>query len=85
MDIRTQGVSALMVHGNGSVGVRTSSPTISSGNGIDLNGSTIRQRTARTPASAGAAGNQGEQCWDANYLYVCIATNTWRRVAHTTW
>lgn len=45
----------------------------------------IRIRNAKTPASATATGVQGEICWDANYLYVCIATNTWKRVALSTW
>jgi hypothetical protein len=33
----------------------------------------------------GAAGNQGEVAWDANYIYVCTATNTWRRAAISSW
>lgn len=40
---------------------------------------------AYTPASAGAAGVAGRVAWDANYLYLCVATNTWRRIAHDTW
>lgn len=52
---------------------------------LQISGDTLRLTTARTPASATAAGNQGDVCWDANYLYVCIATNTWRRIAHATW
>jgi hypothetical protein len=32
-----------------------------------------------------AAGNAGEICWDASYIYVCTATNTWCRAALTTW
>lgn len=38
-----------------------------------------------TPASAGATGTLGEIRWDANYMYVCTATNTWKRVAIATW
>ena len=38
-----------------------------------------------TPASATAAGIAGEVAWDANYIYVCTATNTWKRVAISTW
>ena len=41
--------------------------------------------TARTPASATASGVIGEICWDANYIYTCIATNTWKRSPLTTW
>jgi len=52
---------------------------------LDVNGNTLRLRTARTPASASASGNAGDICWDASYVYVCIATNTWRRMAHATW
>ena len=37
------------------------------------------------PASAAATGNQGDMAWDADYIYVCTATDTWKRVAITTW
>lgn len=42
-------------------------------------------QTLRTPASAAAAGVAGTVVWDANYIYVCTATNTWKRVAIATW
>lgn len=38
-----------------------------------------------TPASASATGTLGTVVWDADYIYVCIATNTWKRVAIATW
>ena len=38
-----------------------------------------------TPASASATGTAGEIAWDANYIYVCTATDTWKRVALSTW
>ena len=37
------------------------------------------------PASATATGTTGEIRIDANYIYVCVATNTWKRTALTTW
>ena len=37
------------------------------------------------PASATATGVLGEIRYDANYMYVCVATNTWKRSALTTW
>ena len=37
------------------------------------------------PASATAAGTLGEIRIDANYIYICTATNTWKRVAIATW
>lgn len=38
-----------------------------------------------TPASATAAGVAGTIRWDASFLYVCTATNTWKRAAIATW
>ena len=32
-----------------------------------------------TTKSATAPGTPGDICWDANYIYVCTATNTWKR------
>lgn len=51
----------------------------------DFNSNTLRIRISKTPASANAAGNAGDICWDGNYLYICTATNTWRRIAHESW
>lgn len=33
------------------------------------------------PAASNSACTTGAHAWDANYTYVCIATNTWRRTA----
>lgn len=51
--------------------------------GVDA--TALRARTAKTPASATAAGNVGEICWDSGYVYVCVATNTWKRAALASW
>ena len=37
------------------------------------------------PASASAAGNPGELAYESGYLYVCVAQDTWQRVAIATW
>ncbi len=50
-----------------------------------ISGDRLRIVNAKTPASASAAGTAGDICWDASYLYICTATNTWRRIAHATW
>ncbi len=52
---------------------------------LDVSGDIIRQRTSKTPASAAAAGNTGDWCWDGTYEYRCVSTNTWQRVARSTW
>lgn len=35
--------------------------------------------------TAGLSGNQGDICWDSDYIYVCISTNTWKRANISTW
>lgn len=52
---------------------------------LTVGGDTVRIQTPRTPASATATGNQGDVCWDANYVYVCVSANTWKRAALGSW
>jgi hypothetical protein len=47
---------------------------------VTINGIFQSTQTTKTSTSAGTAG---QVCWDANYIYVCTATNTWKRVALT--
>lgn len=37
------------------------------------------------PATTGSTGEKGQIAADVNYLYICVATNQWRRVALSTW
>ena len=37
------------------------------------------------PASASSTGTAGDIAYDSNYIYVCVATNTWKRAALSTW
>lgn len=50
-----------------------------------LTGNEINIATAQTPASSTAAGTQGDVAWDTSYLYVAVATDTWKRTALSTW
>ena len=52
---------------------------------ITSNSDVLRIITSKTPASAGAAGTAGDICWDAGFLYVCTATDTWKKIAIATW
>ncbi len=72
--------NTLSFSGN-NVGMGTTSPTAK----LDINSNTIRLRTAKTPVSATDTGNAGDICWDANYIYICVATNTWKRSAISSW
>lgn len=45
----------------------------------------LRISLSNPPASATATGSAGQMRWDANYIYVCTATDTWKRVAIATW
>jgi len=37
------------------------------------------------PATASSSGRKGDAAFDANYQYLCVATNTWKRTPLTTW
>lgn len=37
------------------------------------------------PASSTSTGQVGKITWDSDYIYVCIATNTWKRSRLSTW
>jgi hypothetical protein len=43
------------------------------------------QLTTKTPASASATGTVGTITYDTDYIYICTATDTWKRVAISTW
>lgn len=52
---------------------------------MNLSGNNIRIQTTKTPANASATGTKGTICWDASYLYICVDTDTWKRVGIDTW
>jgi len=49
------------------------------------NASGVRMIGGTPPASASASGTAGDIRWDSSYIYVCTATNTWKRTAISTW
>lgn len=53
--------------------------------GLDINSISIRIRHSHTPSSSSDFGQRGEIAWDSNYLYVCVDTDTWKRVSLGTW
>ena len=61
---------------NGSPSVRTVNVGIFAANLVISN---------TVPATASSNGVAGTISRDSNYLYVCVANNTWKRVALSTW
>jgi len=43
------------------------------------------QLPTQTPSSATDTGIVGQIAWDTSYIYICVATNTWKRTAISTW
>lgn len=41
--------------------------------------------SSAAPASAGATGTPGQMAYESGFLYVCVAADTWERVAIATW
>jgi hypothetical protein len=63
--------------------------TQTTANGLEVIGVTdtdqLRVTTPSVPASATATGTAGDIAWDADYIYICTAIDTWKRVAISTW
>lgn len=53
------------------------------GGDFTINGKLNVQR--RTISSSTATGTAGEICFDTNYVYFCVADNTWKRISLETW
>ena len=63
------------------IGIKTDQPELA----LDINDNAIRIRNDNTPSSASDFGHKGEIRWDANYVYVCVATDTWKRSPLSSW
>ena len=81
LKLTDDGGNGAFVEDGGHVGFLTTEPTAAA----DINSDILRLRTAQTPESASDDGNQGDICWDSSYIYICVATNTWKRAAISTW
>ena len=67
--------------GNDKVGIKTNMPEVA----LDIDSDAIRIRNDNTPSSASDFGHKGEIRWDENYVYVCVATDTWKRSPLSSW
>ena len=91
LEVETGTTTVMRVRGDGRVGIGNPIPNAISHaltvngdtrtNGLlDVDGNTIRIRISKTPSSSSDTGEQGEICYDSNFIYICIATNTWKRI-----
>jgi len=71
--------SKMALDTTGFVGIGTTTPTaiLDVNNAVSTSG--LRIRTSNTPASSTATCNQGDISWDASFVYVCVAANSWKR------
>jgi hypothetical protein len=83
----TSGTSNVSIYSaNSSINISASgTPNVAifSTAGAAVTGLTITN--SNTPTTSAASGVTGQIQWDSNYLYVCIAPNTWKRANINTW
>ena len=77
--------NAVTISTNGTDANRSISLTAAGTGLVQITNDSLRIVTSKTPASATATGTQGQIAWDASYIYVCTATDTWKRAALSTW
>lgn len=58
--------------------------------GINVTGSiavsgNVNFANTYVPANAAASGTVGQLSWDSSYVYICVATDTWKRANISTW
>lgn len=46
---------------------------------------TLGISSTNVPTLANSTGTTGQVTWDGDYLYVCIATNSWKRANLAAW
>ena len=87
IEVRPEGTGKIQFHD-----AYTFPTTVTSTDGFVLScqtdGSTLWDHPhaiSGTPASSTATGKQGSIQYDSSYFYVCVATNTWKRVAISSW
>ena len=62
----------------------TYNPFLGTPTKLDKTGTTMRLLTS-VPATPASTGKLGQLAVDDDYLYVCIAANSWVRIARDSW
>jgi hypothetical protein len=82
LDIWAGGLQHLRLSTTGQFLIGT---TVTGASKLVVNDDSIQINNSKTPASASDTGTTGQIAWDASYLYVCTAPDTWTRAALATW
>ena len=61
------------------------SPAVSCSSKLTVGGDFQLSTPTTVPTTASSTGTKGMISYDSSYIYVCTATNTWKRVAIATW
>ena len=78
-------VSSQLGFATANSGVVAEKMILSSSGNLTISGQYQLSSLNTAPASSTATGTTGEIRITADYIYVCIATNTWKRIALSTW
>lgn len=89
IDIQLNGSSVFRITAAGAVTIANSGGLFSTGaftlSGVAITAAKFILGALVTPASAVATGVLGTIVADTGFIYVCTATDTWKRVAIATW
>ncbi len=73
--------NGIRIDEDGNIGIGTATPNAE----LDINGDSFILEQPQTPAASSSACAVGMHAWDTNYIYVCVAANTWKRSALSAW
>ncbi|MDA7464599.1 hypothetical protein N8996_07410, partial [Candidatus Poseidonia alphae] len=78
----SQGAENKLSYNLGNIGINTENPT----ERLEIDGSvkiigenSFLNIPSNPPTSSNSSGKQGDITWDDNYIYVCVAENSWKR------
>lgn len=82
--LNNSGINEVYSYSTAPGGANTLAPYKIQASNVSLVGQ-VNFATTGTPASASSSGTTGNFAWDTSYIYIAVASNTWKRVAISTW